>query len=67
MKTAKKKSAIKRRPPPPKPVDTTELCKELVAMAAFIPSQRLQDKIYKAVRQLQLLDKLVADAGLLRS
>lgn len=47
---------------PPSAVDTTELCKELVAMAGFLEDKRVQEKIYKTVRQLQLLDKLVADA-----
>lgn len=51
---------------PPALVDTTELCKEIVVLAAFA-EPKLRDKIYKAVRQLQLLDKLAADAGLLRS
>lgn len=49
---------------PPATIDTVELCKELVAHAAFA-EPKLRDKIYKAVRQLQLLDKLAADAGLL--
>ncbi len=49
---------------PPATIDTEELCKELVRLAAFA-EPKLRDKIYKAVRQLQLLDKLAADAGLL--
>ena len=42
-------------------VDTAELCKELAAMAGFIDDKRTREKIYKTIRQLQLLDKL-ADA-----
>lgn len=67
MRKVKRETPAKRKPSPPKLADTTELCKELVAMVAFVPNQRLQDKIYKAVRQLQLLDKLAAEAGLLPS
>jgi hypothetical protein len=63
----KKKSSTKRKPSPPKLVDTIELCKELVIMAAFVDNARVQEKIYKAVRQLQLLDRLAAKAGLLPS
>lgn len=66
MKTAKKKT-VKRKPSPPQLVDTIELCKELVAMAGFMADPRRREKIYKAVRQLQLLDKLAAQAGLLPS
>lgn len=55
-----KKIIPKRKPSPPKLVNTTELCKELVAMAAFVTNPHVKAKIYKAVRQLQLLDK--ADA-----
>lgn len=62
-----KKKPAKRKPSPPKLVDTIELCKELVIMAAFVGNWRVQQKIYKAVRQLQLLDKLAAEAGLLPS
>lgn len=65
MRTPKKKAPVKRRPSPPKLVDTTELCKDLVAMAAFLGNSRVEQKIYKAVRQLQLLDKLAAEAGIL--
>jgi hypothetical protein len=57
----------KRSPSPPRLADTTELCKELVAMAGFLEDKRVQEKIYKAVRQLQLLDKAAADAVLSRS
>jgi hypothetical protein len=57
-RTLKKKAVTKRRPPQPMRVDTNELCKELVAMAAFVDSPHVQEKIYKAVRQLQLLDRL---------
>ena len=63
----KKKKPLKRKPSPPKMVDTMELCKDLVVMAAFVENSKVQDKIYKAVRQLQLLDKLATEAGLLRS
>jgi len=41
-------------------VDTSELCKELVAMAGLLDDRRVAQKIYKAVRQLQLLDKAAA-------
>lgn len=62
-----KKVAAKRRPSPPALVNTDDLCKTLVALAAFAlhDNPRAQAKIYKAVRQLQLLDKLAADGGLL--
>ena len=48
----------------PSKCDTIELCKELVTMAAFVDNTRVRDKIYKAVRQLQLLDKIAIEAGL---
>lgn len=64
MKKSKQK-VVKRKSSPPKLVDTIDLCKELVAMAGFIEDRRVQEKIYKAVRQLQLLDKLAAEAGIL--
>lgn len=67
MKKAKKKTAVKRKPSPPRLVSTNELCKELVAMAGFMADPRRQEKIYKAVRQLQLLDRLAVEAGLLPS
>ena len=67
MKLTRKKVLPKRKYSPPKLVDTVDLCKELVAMAAFSLSDnpRAQAKIYKTVRQLQLLDKLAAEAGVL--
>ena len=61
----KKKSVPNRKPSTPRLVDTVELCKELVVLAAFVENPKAQEKIYKAVRQLQLLDKLATDAGLL--
>lgn len=67
MKKAKKKTAVKRKPSLPRLVDTIELCKELSAMAGFMDNAWRREKIYKAVRQLQLLDKLATEAGLLRS
>jgi hypothetical protein len=51
---------MKRKSSVPKPVDTTMLCKELVLMAGFCEDRRIAKKIYQAVRQLQLLDKLAA-------
>lgn len=65
MKKSKRKTVTKQKHSSPKPVDTTELCKELVAMAAFIENLHVREKIYKAVRQLQILDKVATDAGLL--
>ena len=62
-----KKAPAKRKPSSPRRVDTTELCKKLVAMAGFLEDKRVQEKIYKAVRQLQLLDKAASEAGLFRS
>jgi hypothetical protein len=67
MKHSKKKVLPKRKPSPPSLIDTTELCKELVMMAAFVGNSHVEQKIYKAVRQLQLLDKLATEAGLLPS
>ncbi len=54
MKTAKKKAAVV--------ADTMKLCEDLVRMAAFIENKAVQQKIYKAVRQLQLLEQLAAPA-----
>lgn len=51
-----KKIVIKRKKAKPKLIDTHGLCKDLVAMAGFLEDRRLALKIYKAVRQLQLLD-----------
>lgn len=62
-----KKAPTKRKPSPPRRVDTIELCKELVAMAGLLEDKRVREKIYKAVRQLQLLDKAAADADLFRT
>lgn len=68
MRTTKRKVPAKRKPQPPKLVDTTELCKDLVRMAGFMADDpRRQEKIYKAVRQLQLLDQLASEAGLLQT
>jgi hypothetical protein len=53
MKTAKRKAAVV--------ADTIKLCEELVRMAAFVENKRVQQKIYKTVRQLQLLDQLAKD------
>ncbi len=52
MKTAKKKAAVV--------ADTMKLCEDLVRMAALIENKAVQQKIYKAVRQLQLLEQLAA-------
>ena len=60
-----KKPTAKRKPSPPKLADTTELCKDIAAIAGTIDDRRTREKIYKAVRQLQLLDKLAVEAGLL--
>lgn len=57
----KSKKAV-RKPSSSKPVITHDLCIELVAMAGFVEDRRVRERIYKAVRQLQILDKLVADA-----
>lgn len=43
--------------------DTMKLCEDLVRMAAFIENKKVQQKIYKAVRQLQLLEQLAAPGG----
>ena len=67
MKKIRNKSVAKRKPSPPTRIDTIELCKELVTMAAFVENPHVQEKIYKAVRQLQLLDRLAVEAGLLPS
>ncbi len=54
MKTAKQKVAVV--------ANTMRLCDDLVRMAAFIENKTVQQKIYKAVRQLQLLEQLAAPA-----
>jgi hypothetical protein len=36
-------------------------------MAGVIENPKVREKIYKAVRQLQLLDQLAVEAGLLRT
>lgn len=60
-----------KKPPRPKSVPalvrSDELCKRLVAMAAFslYDNPRAQTLIYKAVRQLQLLDREAVKAGIL--
>jgi hypothetical protein len=41
--------------------DTIRLCEELVRMAAFVENKKIQQKIYKTVHQLQLLDQLAKD------
>lgn len=50
-----KKKPVKKRVAS-KLVDTNEICKDLVAIAGFLDDRRAAMKIYKAVRQLQLLD-----------
>ncbi len=67
MKKTMRKVPTMRKPSVPQPVDTIELCKDLVRMAGFLEDRRGQEKIYKAVRQLQILDKLAAEAGLLQT
>lgn len=51
-----KKIVTKRRTAKSKLVDTRDLCKDLVAIAGFLEDRRTAMKIYKAVRELQLLD-----------
>jgi hypothetical protein len=53
MKTAKQKALVV--------ADTMNLCKELARMAASIENKKIQQKIYKTVHQLQLLDQLAKD------
>lgn len=65
MRKPKKKTAVKRKPSPPKLMDTIELCKDLVAMAGLLEDRRAAEKIYKAVRQLQLLDEAAKNASIL--
>ncbi len=55
MKTARKKAAVV--------ADTMKLCDDLVRMAACIENKTVQQKIYKAVRQLQLLEQLAPTNG----
>ncbi len=43
--------------------DTMKLCEELARMAAFVENKEVQQKIYKTVRQLQLLEQLAAPEG----
>lgn len=49
------------------PVSSVELCKSLVAMAAFSlhDNPGAQKLVYAAVRQLQLLDAAARKAGIL--
>lgn len=42
-------------------MDTDKLCKELVEMTSLIDNPVVREKIYSAVRQLQLLDKLARE------
>jgi len=56
---------MKKAKPLPAVLDTAELCKELVIMAGFVVNPKIRETIYKAVRQLKLLDKLAVDAGIL--
>lgn len=65
MRKPQKKLVAKRKPSPPKLLDTRDLCRELVATAAFAGNYHVEQQIYKAVRQLQLLDKLATEAGIL--
>ncbi len=53
MKTAKQKAAVVTK--------TMELCEELVRMAASVENKKIQQKIYKTVHQLQLLEQLAKD------
>lgn len=62
MRRTKVKSGPKPKYLRPAPVNTEELCKELVAMAGFLDDKRVAEKIYKAVRQLQILDKLASES-----
>lgn len=61
----------RRKPARPKSVPTLvrsdDLCKRLVAMAAFSldGNPQAQALVYKAVRQLQLLDAEAVKAGIL--
>jgi len=54
--TKKAKKITKWESSNSKLVDTNDLCKQLVAIAGFIEDRHAAMKIYKAVRQLQLLD-----------
>jgi len=65
MRKPKKKATPKRKASPPRRIDTMELCKELVAMAGLLDNRYVAHKIYKAVRQLQLLDQVAKSAGIL--
>lgn len=64
---------MRKQKKPPRPaseptlVRSNDLCKQLVTMAAFSlhDNPRAQKLIYKAVRQLQLLDAEAVKAGVL--
>ncbi len=64
MKARKKLVKPKSRPALTR---SDDLCKQLVAMAAFNlqGNDHAQQVIYKAVRQLQLLDAAAVKAGIL--
>ncbi len=63
----KKQKKPKRPASKPMLMLSDELCKQLVAMAAFSlhDNPKAQQLIYKAVRQLQLLDAEAMKAGIL--
>jgi len=62
----KKAAKTKKAPTPPRRMSSKELCLSLVGIAAFHVEDKLaQQKIYEAVRRLQLLEQAAVDAGLL--
>jgi len=63
----KRKKIIQRPKRKPALIRSDELCKRLVAMAAFslYGNPHAQKLVYNAVRQLQLLDAAAVKAGIL--
>lgn len=66
MKRTKPKKKLAKPKSVPRLVRSDELCKRLVAIAAFhIDDPKAQATVYRAVRQLQLLDAAAVKAGIL--
>lgn len=63
----KKKAVRKPRPKPlPKLTRSDDLCKRLCGIAAFhIEDPKAQMVVYAAIRQLQRLDAVAVEAGIL--
>ena len=66
MRRAKKKPPPKRKASPPRQMRTEELCKSLVGIAGLqITDEVSRNRIYEAVRRLQVLDAVAIEVGIL--